>query len=462
MRRMSPEGHDLGERRAVPATDEAEAAPPTVLPARLRWRVFGWLGLLVALVAVGSPSGGLFQMALSLLLKNQMQLSASEVSTFLAVAAIPVYLSAVFGFVRDTWSPFGTGDRGHLVLFGSLTAALYLLLAFVPVTYATLLAAVLLLRAAFRLVSSAESGLVSALAQQHAMSGQVSALWNNVLFAVSSVSLLLGGVLGGLLEPVGGERAFHLLFLTCAAVVAGIVLYAWWRPRVVFGNVRDERRGRSRPVADLARLARHRPVYPAMLAWLLWSFAPGGETPLLYHLQRTLHATDAQWGAWNAIFTASFIPTSAAFGVLSTRVPLGRLLLWGTVVGIPQMAPLLFIRSVGGALVAAAAMGLMGGLATAAYTALVIRSCPPGLQGTVLMMSGALGVVAARLGDVLGTRLYEASGGFGACAVATMAVSALILPALLLVPRGLAASMDNEAKASAETASGADRQFDGT
>jgi hypothetical protein len=34
--------------------------------------------------------GGLFEIALSLLLKNKLQLSASEVSNFRAVAAIPI------------------------------------------------------------------------------------------------------------------------------------------------------------------------------------------------------------------------------------------------------------------------------------------------------------------------------------------------------------------------------------
>ena len=46
----------------------------------------------------------------------------------------------------------------------------------------------------------------------------------------------------------------------------------------------------------MKRLVRHWPIYPAMLIWLLWNFAPGSTTPLQYHLQNTLHATDAQWG----------------------------------------------------------------------------------------------------------------------------------------------------------------------
>jgi hypothetical protein len=46
------------------------------------------------------------------------------------------------------------------------------------------------------------------------------------------------------------------------------------------------------------------------------------------------------------------------------------------------MVPLLFIHSMTGALIAAVPIGLMGGVATAAYLDLIIRSCPRGLQGT--------------------------------------------------------------------------------
>jgi hypothetical protein len=171
---MNSDAWPLSEAAEQPAAS-VRATSPTVLPASVRLRVFLFLGILVALVAVGSPSGPMFETALSLLLKNQLQLSASEVSDFRALVAIPIYLSAIFGFIRDSWNPFGIRDRGLILLFGGLTVVLYIVLAFVPVTYATLLDAVLLLRVSFRLVSSAENGLLSTFAQQHTMSGQISA-----------------------------------------------------------------------------------------------------------------------------------------------------------------------------------------------------------------------------------------------------------------------------------------------
>jgi hypothetical protein len=182
-----------------------------------------------------------------------------------------------------------------------------------------------------------------------------------------------------------------------------------------------------------------------MLIWVLWNFAPGSTTPLQYHLQNTLQATDAQWGQWNAIFAASFVPTYIVYGLLCRRFPLKSLLLWGTVLAVPQMVPLLFIDTMTQALIAAAPIGLMGGLATGAYLDLIIRSCPAGLQGTTLMLSSSLYFVVVRFGDVLGTNLYDRYGGFTVCVVAITIVYALILPALLLVPKHLTTTADGQA-----------------
>jgi hypothetical protein len=174
----------------------------------------------------------------------------------------------------------------------------------------------------------------------------------------------------------------------------------------------------------------------------LWNFAPGSSTPLQYYLQDTLHAKDAEWGQWNAIFSAYFIPTFLVFGVLCRKVPLNTLLFWDTVVAIPQMVPLLFIHSVTGALIAAVPIGLMGGVATAAYLDLMIRSCPRGLQGTLMMMSAALYAIVQGLGNVLGTNLYVHFGGFTAGVIAITIVYASILPVLLLVPNRLIDTAD--------------------
>jgi MFS family permease len=422
----------------------ALAIAPTTLSYLVRQRIFLYLGVLIVLLAFGAPSGGLIDIPISFFLKNKLHLKAREVAEFRLVAAIPLYLSFIFGFIRDMWNPFGMRDRGFMLLFGTISASLYVFFAFTPISYATLLVAVVLLTTSFLFVASAQNGLTSMIGQQHAMTGQISAVWNIFASIPTVGALLIGGALSGVLESRNADEAARILFLVGAAIMATVAVYAAWKPRSVYDNVRTEHGTTAYPLKDVQRLARHWPIYPALLIWLLWNFAPGSATPLQYYLQNALHATDAQWGQWNAIFAASFIPTFMVFGLLCRKVPLKALLVWGTVVAVPQMVPLLFIHSMTAALIAAVPIGLMGGVATAAYLDLIIRSCPRGLQGTTLMMSGSLFFIASRFGDVLGTNLYDHYGGFVVCVIAITVMYALILPTLVLVPQRLTATTDGQ------------------
>ena len=262
---------------------------------------------------------------------------------------------------------------------------LYVSFAFIAVTYVVLIVAVIMLTILCLFVASAQNGLTAMIGQQHAITGQISAAWNVFLSIPAVAALLAGGALSGLLEDKGADQAIRILFLVGAAIMTIVAVYSVWKPKDVFDNLRIEHEVGRYPLADLKRLMRHWPIYSALLIWLLWNFAPGSATPLQYHLQNTLHASDAQWGQWNAIFAASFIPTYVVYGVLCRRFALKTLLLWGTVIAIPQMVPLLFIHSVTGALIAAVPIGLMGGIATGAYLDLIMRACPRGMEGTTLM-----------------------------------------------------------------------------
>ena len=429
-------------------TNDAEASVVSAEPApAVRLKIFLYLGALIVLLAFAAPNGGLIDIPVSFLLKNKLHLDAHALAEFRVVAGMPLYLSCAFGFVRDTWNPLGMRDRGFMMLFGIAGAALYAAFAFVPVGYGTLLAALLLLTAAFLFVSSAQNGLTSALGQQNLMSGQISAVWNIFGSLPTIAALLVGGMLSNTLERMSPDAAARTLFLLGGSSMAAVALYGAWKPRSVFRHVHAEADTGQHPLHDLKRLLRHRPIYPALLIWLIWNFAPGSATPLQFYLQNTLHAADAAWGEWNAIFAAAFIPSFLVFGLLCHRFPLRTFLVWGTVIAVPQFVPLLFAHSVASALAAAVPMGLMGGTATAAYLDLIIRSCPPGLQGTMLMMSGGLYFMAARFGDVLGTSLYARSHGFTVCIIAITIVYALILPTLILVPPSIIATRDGEAPA---------------
>jgi MFS family permease len=422
------------------ANNEAVASQPVALPTGQRFQVLGYLGALALLVGFGSPSGGLIAVPVTFLLKNKLHLAPHESANFQLIAAIPLYVAFLFGFARDRWNVFGRKDRGLMMLFGAICAATYAAFAFAPATYWGLMAAVATATVAYNFAHAGQQGLASQVSRQHAMTGQVGAVWNVFLVLPFLVTYLAGGALSQSLEGRDAAMGARILFLVGAAVMAAVALYAVWRPRVVFDHLRAEGDAGG-AWGDLKRIARHWPVYPALAVWFLFSFAPGANTPLQYYLQNTLHANDTQWGEYNALFAAGFIPTTLLFGALCRRLSLRTLLIWGTLIAIPQMVPLYFIHSVDQALVAGGLIGLLGGLATPAYIALFIRAAPPGLEGTTVMIANCLYWVAIRFGDVLGTHLYEGGGGgtsgFGVCVIAITIVYALILPTIFAVPRRL-------------------------
>ncbi|MDE2464935.1 MAG: MFS transporter [Alphaproteobacteria bacterium] len=410
-----------------------------------RWLIFVYLGALLVLIGFGQPYLGLMDIPVAFFLKNKLHLSAEGVATFRLYAGIPLYLSFVFGFLRDSFNPFGIKDRGFLIVFGALSTALYLVFAFVPFGYDSLLAAVLLLTMSFLFVLSAQSGLSAVIGRQLQMSGQVSAAWNTFSYVPILAGYFLGGYISNRLEADRAGVAVQHLFLLGAAVMAVITLFGFWRPARIFKRVHGEDGAMPRRrLSDIKRLLRHWPFYPAMAVWFLWSFAPGYQTPLQFYLQNTLHASDAAFADWNAIFAASFILPFLLFGVLARKFNLRQILFWSTLVAIPQAIPLYFTHSVSGALIAAGAMGLLGGVATGAYLALIIRSAPEGLEGTTVMMSVALYFVAVRFGDLLGTWLYHRFAGFGACILAITVVYVMIVPVLMTIPRRITDYRDEE------------------
>src|SRR5260370_9236379 len=90
-----------------------------------RLGIFLYLGILIVLLAFGGPSGGLIDIPISFLLKNRLHLEAHEVAHFRLITAIPLYLSFVFGFIRDVWNPLAMRDRGFMLLFGGVSPLLY-------------------------------------------------------------------------------------------------------------------------------------------------------------------------------------------------------------------------------------------------------------------------------------------------------------------------------------------------
>lgn len=417
---------------------------PLTAADRRKLMIYGGVALTLCQFAV--PYEGLIGLPVVFFLKNRLHLSAHGVAVFNLIASIPLFMAFAFGFLRDVWSPFGRGDRGFLMIFGPLAAAGFGVMATLAPTYGVLLGGVLGVTIALQFVFAALRGATSLIGQEEAITGQASVMGNLAVLVPNLAAYFLGGALSGYLEGRDATSAARTLFGVGAALMAAVSLLGAFGPRRLLDAHHARARGGS-VGHDLARLFRHRPLYPVMAIQLLWQFAPAAGAVLQFHLANDLHATDAQVGAWFGIFMGAFAPVMLAYSWLCRRVPLNRLLWIGAALAVVQMSPLLFARTPTEALVAAALIGLIGGLAQAAYTDLAIRACPPGLQGAMIMMFMAMFYVSLRFGDLLGAWLYDRKGGFEIAVYASMGVYAAILLVLPFVPRALTRTVDGEALA---------------
>jgi len=404
-------------------------------------QVFLYFTPLTLLVYLVLPHGYLLDIATSYMLKNQLHATDVQVTLFRFFVTIPVYVSVVFGFARDLWNPFGLRDRGYFLIFAPLTAAIFLWMAASNLSYAGLFLGTVLVMVSFRFVSAGYMGLMALVGQEKLMSGRLSALW----LIVNSIPYIVGGFASGWI-------AMHLrpseTFILMAALSVAIAFLGLWKPRSVFSHIYDQPLAKGADLwGDIKRLLRHRPVYPAVLIMFFFQFAPGSNTALQYYLSNHLHVSDQIYGDFNGIFAAAFIPVFFLYGYICKFVSLKKLLWWGTIITVPQMIPLAFIHTGAEALILAVPIGVMGGIAAAAYYDLSMRSCPAGLQGSLMMMVDGVYLLSNRAGDVLGVVLYNLSPtyGFLYCVLATTAVYALILPLLLLIPKYLIATTDGQA-----------------
>lgn len=404
--------------------------------------VYLYFGPQVLLVSLGAPSGSLVNISTAFVLKNQLHATPPEVALFGFLTFLPLYLAFFFGLARDRWSPFGLRDRGFFLLFASIAAVAFVCLACSGLTFAGLFAGILVATVAFQFVSAASNGLLALVGQEQLMSGRLASL----LIIVGMVPAFGGAWASGWLVEHVSRRD---IYLTAAGLALGVALIGIWKPRAVFEHAYDQPLARhTHLLGDIKRLLKHWAIYPTLLIVFLDQCMPGSTTPMQYYLTDRLHAPDQMYGYYMAIFYGSFTPTLLLYAWLCKRVPLQKLLWWGTIVMIPQMVPLAFIHSGYQALILAAPLGLMGGVAGAAYIDLSMRACPPGLQGTFMMLMGGFAALAGGISNLAGAAIYSASPrhGFLYDVIVGMLAFTAILPVLKLLPKEIVERADGERK----------------
>jgi Na+/melibiose symporter-like transporter len=403
-----------------------------------RRQAAAYFGALLFFSGIGDPTG-LISVPLLFILKDRLHAGPEAVAVFEAITLIPAYAAVLFGLLRDQWSPFGRRDRGYFALAAPAAVACYLWLAAVPLSYVKLLGGVVGAMIAYQMLDAAAAALVTVVARRESATGRLSALTETIETVVGIFSVLAGGWMVSHLAPGTG-------FLLAGVLTLPIFVLAFWSPAAVFPKdppVESDHESESLGALLRRLIPQARTLRPVAIVLLLYNFSPGWGTSLFYYLTDTVRLSSEAFGVCRAVQYGGILIATAVYGAACRRWPLRQLLRLAIAINILPGFLYLLVRGTSGAIAVSAVIGLVSGFATVAVFDLLMRCCPPGLEGSATALGHSAFGMAGALGDVLGAAVY-ARGGFAVCLVMDAVAAALILPMLRQLPEAVMSATDGE------------------
>ena len=360
-------------------------------------------------------------------MREDLHLTPVEFATLGALCGIPFYLTPLFGYIRDRWSPLGLGDRGFFVVMPPIAMMGFFGIAALPFKYNTFLAGALLVVFAQNALGASSYAAAVSIAKR-----------SDIVSKFVAGNTLAGGIFGALTALAGGWAAIHIpyrLFICLEGFACfGLLEFGIFRPRAVPLPERDSEFERRDFRADLKRLIRNRTFWGVFCFSVLWQFSPAGDTVLNYFIQDKLHGTIQSVGIYKSVGSLGGWCAALCWPALRRRWSAWRLLLATCFLSIFQFVPLYFAHTVVTAYFVAWPIFFIGVLTVIPLFEFQIRSCEDGLEGITLAVIGVCSGLVGTASNVWGASLYQRSGVLPVI-WGTAISSFLAIPFILLIPR---------------------------
>src|SRR5262249_13979943 len=159
-------------RRHVMSETTSAPVPDTGLTLRQYYLMVG-LGAFVTTIA---QPGVIGRLPLRILLKDDLQLSAQSLATFMFVSTFAWNVKAVAGLLSDAFPLFGTRRRHYMIVGAGLAALSWFALGLIPHRYAWLLVLAIAANAFMVMASTVMGGLMVEAGQQEKGSGRITSV----------------------------------------------------------------------------------------------------------------------------------------------------------------------------------------------------------------------------------------------------------------------------------------------
>jgi predicted MFS family arabinose efflux permease len=377
-------------------------------------RIFG-LTFLFYFIQTYVSNPGISSLALSIYLKETLNLSAREFANFGTIAFLPWMIKPVFGAIADSFPLFGYKFKSYFVACYGLVIGLLLFLAALksyPLTVITVVALLISTCIAFSDVLADK--LMIEVGKPSGKTGQLQSLqWTG---------LGLGGVITSYL---GGQIAQHqnlsFAFLVSAILpLAGIMAVLVWMPeRTVKSGTISIRKS----FHALFKALRS----PSFLAIAGFVFLLGTTPlpPLLYYQRDVLKFSEEFLGILGAFGFFGVGLGALIFGIWFRKFQQNMLLKLAVVTSILSALALAFIVDKNSAIIVQVFTNCTTIISFLSLSEVFVRSCPEMIEGTFYACFVSVVNLAAMLGSIIGGWLYDLNFAFPSLAIAASLYSVL-------------------------------------
>ena len=377
---------------------------------------------------------GILRLAMKTILKDQLHLDPTKMASFFAIASMAWYFKPLAGLLTDNFPLLGTRRKGYLVAASLLAGIFWIILAFTPTSYGSMLALLVILNIGLVIGQTTLGGMLVQYGQEYNATGQMTSIRN----AAENLGVLLSALVSGwiasnFIRP-GMAIAGVLLFL-----LVGFFIKYHQEPKITVPNT-----GAAKAtLLQFKKLFTSKTMWIATAFWMLVRFTPGFQTPLYFHQTDHLKLSQEFIGVLTFINAGTALVGSFAYIYLCRKFPLRTLLYFGVTLSVISAFCFLGYNSQLGAILVESASGLGTGMAFLAILDLLARSTPKGCEALGYALIFSFGNISLQMSDVWGSSWFEQFGkSFTPMVWINSGTSALVLLAIPFLPKSLVAHTD--------------------
>jgi len=336
---------------------------------------FSKLATLVAvgIFATGLPQPGVLgSLPFNHFLRQHLHADAATISTFTLWTTLPWLLKPFAGLLSDSFPLMKSRRRSYLIAGLALAALSWIALSRVPQEFNSLVWACILVNVFMMVASTVTGGILVEAGRATAATGRLT----SIRVLIQNFITLISGPVGGMIAVGGLVLLSGISAAILIAAIPAVFLLLRKEPEIAYAAPSGRK-----AIVELKNLFTNRNVLLAILATILFYFAPGFGTVQYLRQTNQYGFSDKTVGYFWGISSAFGILAAVCYFVLCKKVNLRTLIITGIVLNAAgNFAYILYTKNFAWDAVIEAQNGVFFALCEVALYDLAARVIPEGCE----------------------------------------------------------------------------------